>query len=138
MLSIENCVQIVAVGRGSKSRFLSFSIILCQAKIKQKCHHGSGVSKFKIYIFIDSTTFGSEKKSHKTFSSKTFCLIFVLDHFELFDCFSAKKGQIYELTSKNVNTCDIVLNRSVLCANFFKFSVFNSSEDIEMPASYIF
>jgi hypothetical protein len=39
-----------------------------QAKIKQKCHPGSKISK--LIFFVDSA-FGSKKKSHITFFSKT-------------------------------------------------------------------
>jgi hypothetical protein len=54
------------------------------------------------YTFPNATHFYNKQITHITFSSKT--SPFGLDHFELYDYFWPKKGQIYKMTSKNVKT----------------------------------
>jgi hypothetical protein len=81
----------------SKLIFLTMgSFHVKQAKIKQKCHPGSRISK--LIFFVDSL-----KR-----------LLFGLDHFELYDYFLAKKGKIYKMASKNVKTSDFEFKRDVI------------------------
>jgi hypothetical protein len=99
--------------------------IITQAKIKQKSHHGSGISKF---IFFVESTSNSKKKFHIKFYSKT--SHFWSWPFWTLRLFFGQKGQISKMASKNSSHEIFYLNAKFV--KLSKFFVFISFEEIRI------
>jgi hypothetical protein len=105
-----------------------------QAKIKQKCHPGSRISK--LIFFVDST-FNSKKKSHITFFSKTSPfwsrLFWTLRQF-----LGQKQVKFTKWPPKMSRHQILISNETLFYVKLSKFSIFNSFEEIGIHLHTVF